>query len=108
MELSSLDVAAVSQLLTSLKLSHFVNKFVDNQVDGETLCFVESVAEITDLGINILSKAKILHSKLVQFQSTGVPRILLEAESSFSSTPSSLGSEKQQVYLGQLFEFFLV
>jgi hypothetical protein len=72
-ELSTLTVDEVCTVLNYLKLAQFTQSFVDKQIDGETLSFVQTVAEVTDFGVTIPSKARLFFQKLQFFQASGVP-----------------------------------
>lgn len=75
--LMSLTVAEVSILMTHLKMSKYAPGFTDHEVDGETLCTVESIGEIVQMGVDLKPKATILLRRLQDFKVGGVPSGLL-------------------------------
>ena len=60
----------VIHLLESLNLRNYRTKFRENAIDGPTLMNCESVDDVTELGIDIVAKARILYGEIDQFKST--------------------------------------
>jgi hypothetical protein len=66
----------VINLLKSLKLSNFCQKFEENMIDGPTLMNCKSEDDVKQLGIDLTAKARVLFEEIVQFKSSGVPLTL--------------------------------
>ena len=75
--LEELTVEEVGVLLSSCKLSKFVDEMKDNDVDGPTLMEISHEDELKELGISITVKARMFHKKVEVFKYDGVPLELL-------------------------------
>jgi hypothetical protein len=71
--LEDLSIIEVSNLLTHLKLSKFVEIFLENDIDGLTLSHCQAEEDLVEAGIYIKVKARFLFEKIQIYQSLGVP-----------------------------------
>lgn len=62
--LSEFDVSDVLYLLVLLKMSRYCAAFEENAIDGPTLVYCHSVDDVTELGIDIISKARVLFNEI--------------------------------------------
>lgn len=70
--LTDLSIEEVSCLLTNLKLSKFVEIFLENDIDGLTLSQCQTEDDLTEAGIYMKVKARFLFEKIQIYQSIGV------------------------------------
>lgn len=71
--LHELTAMEVVYLLRALNLSNYMIVFQKKGVDGATLAYVHSEQEVMDLGVDLLPKARLLFSKILEYKSSGVP-----------------------------------
>jgi hypothetical protein len=71
--LEDLTIEEVSCLLTNLKLSKFVEIFLENDIDGLSLSQCQTEDDLTEAGISIKVKARFFFEKIQIYQSIGVP-----------------------------------
>eukprot|EP01038_Epipyxis_sp_PR26KG_P012273 gene12273-16459_t len=76
--LDSLSIMEVSALLESLNLQKYIPKYLENEVDGNTLNCVDSTDDVKELGIDLNPKAKLLFTKITEFKNNGVPSSLIK------------------------------
>jgi hypothetical protein len=77
-QLEDLSVDEVGYLMESLNLGKFKDIFKANAVDGQTLVLAESEDEISDLGVNLSLKARLMFKKIHDYKKNGVPMGLIQ------------------------------
>eukprot|EP00595_Chromulina_sp_UTEXLB2642_P002037 CAMPEP_0196764070 /NCGR_PEP_ID=MMETSP1095-20130614/5317_1 /TAXON_ID=96789 ORGANISM="Chromulina nebulosa, Strain UTEXLB2642" /NCGR_SAMPLE_ID=MMETSP1095 /ASSEMBLY_ACC=CAM_ASM_000446 /LENGTH=698 /DNA_ID=CAMNT_0042118661 /DNA_START=539 /DNA_END=2632 /DNA_ORIENTATION=+ len=75
-------------------MKSYVNIFVDNEIDGKTLAYIESFEELIDIGVTLVAKARILFDTIEEFKVKGVPNNLLDTKPKQRS--NSAGKRPQQ------------
>jgi hypothetical protein len=85
-----LSVNEVQALLVAVNLNKFRNIFLENEVDGETLCECQSTDDLQELGITFMPKCRMFLNKLDEYKANGgvpVRDISLASSSSDSGEP---------------------
>eukprot|EP01035_Chromulina_nebulosa_P018481 gene18481-24194_t len=92
--LLDLTIEQVSIVLQYLNMKSYVSAFVDNEIDGKTLAYIESYEELVDIGVTVAAKARILFDTIEEFKVKGVPSSYLDFKPKQRS--NSAGKRPQQ------------
>ena len=69
--LNELTINEVQKLLEITKLTKFKNQFLENEVDGDTLCACLSPEDIKELGVTFLPKCRLFLNRLRSYEEDG-------------------------------------